>query len=60
MAIISGGTVDGFEFQMDDDTEVYYSCSATLNGDLFVFGGTSTSNNKRKQVFTSDVSKILN
>ena len=35
---------------MDDDTEVYRSCSATLNGELFVFGGYSESNNLRKQV----------
>ena len=35
---------------MDDDTEVFYSCSATLNDELFVFGGYNTSNNKRKQV----------
>ena len=33
---------------MDADTEVYSSCSATLNGELFVFGGY----NERKQVFT--------
>ena len=32
---------------MNDDTEVYGSCSATLNGELFVFGGSSS----RKQVF---------
>ena len=31
---------------MDDDTEVYRSCSATLNGELFVFGGY----NQKKQV----------
>ena len=57
---ILGGIVDGFEFQMDDDTEVYRSCSATLNGDLFVFGGTSTSNNRKKQVFSSDEFKMQN
>ena len=34
---------------MDDDTEVYWSCSSLLNGELFVFGGDSTSN-RRKQV----------
>ena len=54
--IISGGTVDGFEFQMDGDTEVYYSCSATLNGDLYVFGGY----NRRKQVFSTIYSKVQN
>ena len=35
---------------MDDDTEVYASCSSLLNGELFVFGGYNTSNNRRKQV----------
>ena len=35
---------------MDDDTEVYYSCSSLLNDELFVFGGSSTSNSRRKQV----------
>ena len=33
---------------MDDDTEVIYSCSAQLNGELFVFGGNN--GDKRKQV----------
>ena len=45
-----GGVTENFEFKINDDTEVYLSCSATLNGEVFVFGGTSTSNNKRKQV----------
>ena len=35
---------------MDDDTEVYVSCSAKLHGEFFVFGGYASSNNKRKQV----------
>jgi len=34
-----GGVTENFEFEMDDDTEVYRSCSATLNGELYVFGG---------------------
>ena len=41
---------ENFEFKINDDTEVYHSCSATLNGDVFVFGGYNTSNNRRKQV----------
>ena len=45
-----GGTTENFEFKINDDTEVYYSCSSLLNGELFVFGGSSTSNNQRKQV----------
>ena len=47
---ILGGTTDNFQFKMDDDTEVLYSCSSLLNGELFVFGGFNTSNNRRKQV----------
>ena len=43
-----GGITEGFEFKMDDDTEVYESCSAQLNGELFVFGGSN--GDKRKQV----------
>lgn len=43
-----GGITEGFEFQMDEDTEVFHSCSAMLNGDLFVFGGYD--GHKRKQV----------
>ena len=35
---------------MNDDTEVRYSCSAILNGEVFVFGGQTTNNNKIKQV----------
>ena len=47
-----GGVTENFEFKINDDTEVHYSCSATLNGEVFVFGGYSTNggNNKRKQV----------
>ena len=41
-----GGVTENFEFKINDDTEVYYSCSATLNGDVFVLGG----NSKQKQV----------
>ena len=45
-----GGVTENFEFKINDDTEVKQSCSATLNGEVFVFGGISTSNNRRKQV----------
>ena len=40
---------------MDDDTEVYNSCAATLNGELFVFGGNSSSNDKKKQVIREKI-----
>ena len=32
---------------MGPDTSVYHSCSATLNGELFVFGGYGSSQNKQ-------------
>ena len=35
---------------MNEDTEVFRSCSATLHGELFVFGGYASTMNKRKQV----------
>ena len=45
---LEGGVTENFEFQLDDDTDVYRSCSATLNGEIFVFGGKR--DNKMKQV----------
>ena len=47
---ISGGQTENFEFKINDDTQVYESCSSVLNGELFVFGGANSSNNRRKQV----------
>ena len=47
---IQGGVTENFEFKINDDTEVYKSCSATLNGEVFIFGGQNKSNNARKQV----------
>ena len=43
----NGGMTEGFEFHVDEDTEVVRSCSAMLNGELFVFGGSS----KTRQVY---------
>ena len=43
-----GGITENFEFKTDDDTQVLRSCSALLNGELFVFGGY----NFRRQVVT--------
>ena len=34
-----GGVTENFEFTINDDTEVYGSCSSLLNGEIFVFGG---------------------
>ena len=36
---ISGSEDPGLEFTMGSDTSVYYSCSATLNGEMYIFGG---------------------
>ena len=41
-----GGVTENFEFKINDDTEVYGSCSAVLNGEVLIFGGS----NKSKQV----------
>ena len=51
-----GGISEGFEFQMDDDTEVYFSCSAKLNDELFVFGGNASG--KKKQVYLISYSSV--
>ena len=45
-----GDVTENFVFKINNDTEVYGSCSATLNGEVFVFGGENTSYNRRKQV----------
>ena len=44
----SGGEDPDLEFTMGPDTSVYHSCSATLNGEMYVFGGTGKFS---KQVF---------
>ena len=41
---------ENFEFKINDDTEVYHSCSSVLNGEVFVFGGANSSNNRKRQV----------
>ena len=45
-----GGVTENFEFKINGDTQVYNSCSSALNGEVFVFGGYNTSNNRSKQV----------
>lgn len=39
--IIKGGITQGFEFHINEDTEIIRSCSAMLNGEFFIFGGTN-------------------
>ena len=43
----SGGEDPDLEFTMGPDTSVYRSCSATINGEMYVFGGAG---NFKKQV----------
>ena len=58
MSFFQGGTVENFEFQMDDDTGVSNSCSATLNGELFVFGGSAY--NKQVDLFLNILETFIN
>ena len=44
---VKGGIEENLEFTMGPDTDAYNSCSATLNGELFVFGGLGSSYNKQ-------------
>ena len=43
----SGGAQENFDFTMGPDTSARSSCSATLNGEMFVFGGNGSSQNKQ-------------
>ena len=36
---VKGGEITELEFIMGANTDVYHSCSATLNGEMFLFGG---------------------
>ena len=42
-----GGVEVNLDFAMGPDTGVRSSCSAKLNGELFVFGGSGSNNNKQ-------------
>ena len=41
---VKGGIEENLEFTMGPDTSAYRACSATLNGELFVFGGGDSQN----------------
>ena len=43
----SGGAEEDFDLTMGPDTSARSSCSATLNGEMFVFGGNGSSQNKQ-------------
>ena len=42
-----GGKDENLDFKMGQNTSVYDSCSAKLNGEMFVFGGYES---QKKQV----------
>ena len=48
--LILGGITENFEFKINDDTDAYGSCSATLNGEFYVFGSYHSSGDIKKQV----------
>ena len=48
---ISGEVDDDINFTYEPDTEVYGSCAATLDGEMFVLGGW----NKKRQVNTKNL-----
>ena len=35
----SGGVTENFDFEIDEESEVWESCSAMLNGNMYIFGG---------------------
>ena len=35
----SGGVTENFEFEISEESEVWESCSAMLNGNMYIFGG---------------------
>ena len=43
---ILGEVDDDIDFSYEDNTEVYYSCAASLNNEMWVFGGSA----KKRQV----------
>ena len=45
----SGGEKENFVLTMGPNTGVFYSCSAKLNGSMYVLGGYES--NQRRQVF---------
>ena len=37
--LYSGGLTENFNFEIQEDTEVFESCSAMMNGNMYIFGG---------------------
>ena len=48
---ISGGIDENLNFTMGPNTSAYLSCSAKLNGEMFVFGGSGSSRNTQVKSF---------
>ena len=42
-----GGEDENLDFEMGPNTSAYGSCSATLNGEMFVFGGSDGGQQKQ-------------
>ena len=42
-----GGVEESLDFAMGQNTGAYWSCSATLKGELLVFGGYESTNKKQ-------------
>ena len=51
---ISGGKEENFDFTMGPNTSAYYSCSAKLNGEMYVFGGDDGYNKQVMRIQTND------
>ena len=52
---ISGVKDENLDFTMGPNTSAYYSCSAKLNGAMFVFGGSGSSQNTQvKSIHTKN------
>ena len=56
---IQGGVQENLEFTMGPDTSAKFSCSATLNGELFVFGGDGSSHNKQVIFFKKQSNQTI-
>ena len=49
--MIKGGVEENLDFTMEPNTSADYSCSAKLNGKLFVFGGSGLDGNEKQVIF---------
>ena len=49
--MISGGKEENFDFTIGPNTSAYYSCSAKLDGEMYVFGGDDGYNKQVNYLF---------